>query len=108
MGYDYGLMIKVMVTCFFFLNDVFYFVKKSGICNYADDNIVTYSPLTLLKPKGYLHPKVKMSMSGSILTTCRLILENSRPFSWVKEDTVTVIVSQYKIIILNVKIQSNH
>ena len=26
-----------------FLNDIFYFVKNCGICNYADDNTVTYS-----------------------------------------------------------------
>ena len=25
-----------------FLCDIFYFVKKSGICNYADDNTVIY------------------------------------------------------------------
>ena len=91
-----------------FLNDIFYLSR-----NLASATMQTIIPLltvtlTLLKPRGYLHPKVKMSYSGLILATCRPILENSRPFSWVKEGTVTVRVSQSKIIMFNVKIQSNY
>ena len=37
-----------------FLNDIFYFVKKSGICNYADDNTVTYSHPDPLETKRVL------------------------------------------------------
>ena len=91
-----------------FLNDIFILSR-----NLASATMQTIIPLltvilTLLKPRGYLHPKVKMSLSGLLLTTCRSILANFRPFSWVKEGTVTVRVSQFKIIMLNVKIQSNY
>ena len=87
-----------------FLNDIFYFVKKCGLCNYADDNTVTYSHPDPLETKKVLTSE---SEDVLILTTYRLILESSRPFSWVKEGMVTVTALQYRIIQSNVKIQSN-
>ena len=37
-----------------FLNDIFYFVKKSNLYNYADDNTLSYSHPDLLETKNVL------------------------------------------------------
>ena len=37
-----------------FLNDIFYFVKKSNLSNYADDNTFSYSHSDLLETKNVL------------------------------------------------------
>ena len=84
------------------LFNVYLNVKKSGICNYADDNTVTYShpdPLDTSESEGV----IEWFDSNHMQTNPGKF----RPF-WVKEGTVTVRVSQYKTIKLNVKIQSNY
>ena len=90
-----------------FLNDIFHFVKNV-VSAIMQMTILSHTViLTPLKPRSCSLLRVKMLLSGLILTTCRLILESPRLFSWVKEGMVTVTALQYRIIQSNVKIQSN-
>ena len=81
-----------------FLNDIFYFVKKSNLYNYAEDNTLSYSHHDLLETKNVLTSESEYVIEWF----------GTNQMSWVREGTVTVRVSQYMIILLNVKTQSSY
>ena len=64
--------------------------------------------LTLLKPKGYFTSEIEDVIEWFDSNHMQANPGNSQAFSWIKEGTVIVRVSQYKIIMLNVKIKSNY
>ena len=48
-----------------FINYLFYFIKDSDICNYADDNTLSFADLTLIKSSIIWKMKLKFLLIGS-------------------------------------------
>ena len=92
----------------YFLNDTFYFVKKSNLYNYADDNTLSYSHPGLLETKNVLSSESEYVIEWFGTNQMQANPGKFQAIVWVRDGTVTVRTSQYMIMLLNVMTQSSY
>ena len=61
-----------------FINDVFYFLKKCSLYNYADDNTVLYAHKQLTVLKAVVESETEITLNWFDDAKCRDILESSK------------------------------
>ena len=61
-----------------FINDIFNFLKKCSMYNYANDNTVSYAHKQLTVRKVVVESETEITLVFNDITTCRQIMESSR------------------------------